>query len=345
MINLGIIGPGLIWQRTHRAILAEMRDVFTVVAYAGRSEESRRQGARAYPHARGYRRADELIADDQVDAVVILTPIELNAPLARAALEAGKPALVEKPVARSAAEGRELFSRETPGTARVYILEQHAYKAMVPLVKRLLEEERIGTPVCFERGIHVHIGVGTDGTGGFGATPWRQHPAFPLGNFFDGGIHEIARLQMIFGPCEAVGALGQSVREGFGDVDQLSMVMRYPRGVQGVLSHSSALGAHGDHFIIHGTHGVIHGDDTRITVYHTGSNAPEVVPVPPHQESVVMWHAIAGALASREPARYHRREALADLAFMDTLQRSLESRCIETIPSEDEVSRKKEDVL
>ncbi len=335
MTKTGIIGPGLIWQRTHREILSTLAQELPVAAYAARSPENRKLAGESYPQATAYSDAAALIADPEVQAVVILTPIHLNAPMALLVLEAGKHAIVEKPVARSLAEARELFEVEKRSQGTLYILEQHPHKSLIPVVKGLFRQGAAGRPVAFERAVHVQIDVANDSTGGFGSTPWRQVPDYPLGNFFDGGIHEVALLQMLFGPPEAVFAAGQSLRETFGDVDQLSMVIRYPGAVHGVFSHSSSLGLQGNHFVIHGTEGVVTVTDREVTLRRNGADQPvKSIPVPWHQESVAMWQEIADALPSGSPGIYHRREALADLAFMDAVQKSLDSEKMEMVSGE-----------
>src|SRR5208282_296216 len=70
----------------------------------------RRNGALAADYARRhgvprwYDRAEALIADPEVDAVYIATPPDSHEPYALAVAAAGKPAYVEKPMARCAAE-------------------------------------------------------------------------------------------------------------------------------------------------------------------------------------------------------------------------------------------------
>jgi len=53
---------------------------------------------------------DEMIRRDDIDVVVILTPMPTHAAMARAALQAGKHVLVEKPLATNLEEGRELLA-------------------------------------------------------------------------------------------------------------------------------------------------------------------------------------------------------------------------------------------
>src|SRR5262249_24745283 len=72
------------------------------------SEERRAEFAERYPDAQVTDSFEELLADDDVDAVVIATPVPSHYPLARAALEAGKHVFVEKPPAMRVAEMEEL---------------------------------------------------------------------------------------------------------------------------------------------------------------------------------------------------------------------------------------------
>src|SRR5690606_25884666 len=107
-VRLGVIGAGLIWIRRHQATLATLQDVFRPVAFADPSEERRGQAAEQYPDAAMVSDYQDLLALPDVEAVLVLTPIALNAQVALAALQAGKDVIMEKPIARSAAEGAQL---------------------------------------------------------------------------------------------------------------------------------------------------------------------------------------------------------------------------------------------
>jgi predicted dehydrogenase len=72
------------------------------------SEERQAEFGERYPEARVTGSFDELLAADDVDAVVIATPVPSHYPLAKAALEAGKHVFVEKPPAMRLAEMEEL---------------------------------------------------------------------------------------------------------------------------------------------------------------------------------------------------------------------------------------------
>src|SRR5581483_10979864 len=65
---------------------------------------------RRFPNAQATDSFDEVLADGEVEAVVIATPVPTHYALAKQALEAGKHVFVEKPPAMRAAEMAELVS-------------------------------------------------------------------------------------------------------------------------------------------------------------------------------------------------------------------------------------------
>ncbi len=69
----------------------------------------------SYPHATFTARYEDLLEDPGLDAVVIATPVPTHAPLARLALEAGKDAFVEKPLALTAPTPTSSPRWPTPG--------------------------------------------------------------------------------------------------------------------------------------------------------------------------------------------------------------------------------------
>ena len=326
MIKLGIIGPGLIWEMTHRQILAQLDDRFTVVAVAARSEKNQERGRQAYPQAHIYSTADELIADPAVEATVILTPIALNAPVALKTLSAGKHAIVEKPLARSVTEGLELLKQSESGTAVLYILEQHVHKSLLHFLKQTIEEGTIGQPVSFERSVHCRIAAAADDqTGGFGDTEWRQMPDYPLGNFFDGGIHEVALLSELFGPVRSVFARGRSLRDGFGNMDLISMNLGYDGGIQGSFVHSAFLGQQEGVFIIRGTEASLRCSDSTVVRIDSTGGEEQVLNFPRKNENLSMWEEAAQVIHRKKTPTYTIPHAVDDLRMLEAVEKSIQT--------------------
>lgn len=104
-LSVGIIGTGLIAQTRHMQVLRELgevevRAVCDVAPGVAEAVQQRFHVARAYVDYR------ELLASDDIDAVAIFTYD--HAQVVLDAIEAGKHVLVEKPLAFTPAEGREI---------------------------------------------------------------------------------------------------------------------------------------------------------------------------------------------------------------------------------------------
>ena len=168
-IRLGIVGPGLIWENAHRPALEGLDPgTFTLRAFSGRSQASRDKVARDYPDAAFHHDYHDLVARDDVDAVVVLTPILLNAPVAMAALAAGKDVYLEKPMASSLAEGLELAARAEEAGRHVFIIEQSAYRAAYRVARERIAAGDIGEPVTYEWASHGLFDAGAHSMRGYG---------------------------------------------------------------------------------------------------------------------------------------------------------------------------------
>jgi predicted dehydrogenase len=100
--------------------------------------------AKAHPEARRTSDFEELLADPEVDAVVIATPVVTHYELARQALSAGKHVFVEKPQAQSGAEAEELTAlAQEQGLVLMpgYLL---LYHAALQRLKELIDGGELG---------------------------------------------------------------------------------------------------------------------------------------------------------------------------------------------------------
>jgi len=90
--------------------------------------ELREQMARSHPSARFAESLEELLADPELDAVAIATPVPIHAEQAERVLRAGKHCFVEKPLAQSVADAERVLAaaQDTPSTLMVgHLLEYH----------------------------------------------------------------------------------------------------------------------------------------------------------------------------------------------------------------------------
>jgi predicted dehydrogenase len=322
-IRLGVIGMGLIWQRTHQAILETLRDAFAPVAFCDVSEERRAAAARAFPGAPVLSDADALLALPEVEAVLVLTPIAFNAPTARAALLAGKHVIMEKPIARSVAEGRELVAEARRLGKCLFVAEQLAYRQAEDMLAEIIGAGEIGELVMWERVQHLEADT-AQGALRYETTPWRKQADFPLGTMFDGGIHLIASLSKVFGVPQTVAATGRKLRPEYGEYDHVAALFEYAGGAAGMLSYSNYLSPFQNHSHVYGTTGTIAVENNRLII-EAQNQAARLIELPAEQAYVTMWNAIAQAFREGRDSFYTPERALQDVAILEAVDQSIKS--------------------
>jgi predicted dehydrogenase len=123
MVRVGVIGCGY-WGPNLVRNFSALENA-EVTALSDRDRARLAACGRRYPGARCHTDPSELIADPEVDAVAVCTPVDTHYELGCAVLAAGKHLLVEKPLAHSTAQARDLVERHG-AEARVHRVERRA---------------------------------------------------------------------------------------------------------------------------------------------------------------------------------------------------------------------------
>ena len=150
-IRLGIIGPGIIWERAHKPVLKIFSNKFEIAAFCATSEKSKNKINKEYPGMPFYKDYKLLIKELFIDAVIITTPITMNSAVAIEALDAGKDVFLEKPMATNVKAGNELIKKEKETGKRVFILEQNAYASFIDEMIKIINSGRLGDILMFDR--------------------------------------------------------------------------------------------------------------------------------------------------------------------------------------------------
>ena len=139
-LRLGIVGLGY-WGPNLARNLARVGEL----AWAcDLSDDNLRRYGKLYPEARMTSDIDELLADDAVDAVAIATSVPTHHPLGMRVLAAGKHLFVEKPLALSLAEARELVEAAEDADLRLMVGHLLLFHPGLRVVKRLIESGELG---------------------------------------------------------------------------------------------------------------------------------------------------------------------------------------------------------
>jgi predicted dehydrogenase len=107
-VSVALVGHGYWGRNLARNLNAA--DNLSLVAIADPAEEARAAAARAYPRAQVSADVADILADPDVEGVVLATAAGSHAELAIAALEAGKHVLVEKPLATTVEDGERMVA-------------------------------------------------------------------------------------------------------------------------------------------------------------------------------------------------------------------------------------------
>ncbi|HXA62987.1 MAG TPA: Gfo/Idh/MocA family oxidoreductase [Streptosporangiaceae bacterium] len=115
-----------------------------MTAICGRSEDRVREAAARYGWASYETDWRALVARDDIDVVDVCTPGDSHAPIAIAALEAGKHVLCEKPLANTVAEAEAMADAAEKATGRSMVAFNYRRVPALALARQLIAAGRLG---------------------------------------------------------------------------------------------------------------------------------------------------------------------------------------------------------
>lgn len=196
-VQWGIVGCGEVTEvKSGPALQKAGRS--TVTAVMRRDGEKAADYARRHGIGKSYDSAQQLIEDPEVNAVYIATPPASHCELTLAALKAGKPVLVEKPMSLTLEEGRRMAAASKDAGQSLVVA---FYRRALPRFERmreLIQDGSIGTPRCVSVVHRMRTPESSN-------TNWRLDPKVGGGGFFaDMQSHTIDWLSYVFGPAKSV---------------------------------------------------------------------------------------------------------------------------------------------
>lgn len=229
MIGWGIVGCGDVTEIKSGPALQQAPGS-ALVAVMRRDSDKAADYARRHGVPRWYDQAQALIGDAGVDAVYVATPPSTHAQYAIAAMRAGKPAYVEKPMAMDADECEAMLAASRACGVPLFVAYYRRALPRFLKVRDLLAAGAIGRP----REVRVQLHRTADPAQADAATlPWRLRPEVSGGGLFvDLGSHTLDLLDFLFGPLSRVA--GEALSRGpFAAEDLVRMAFELPGGVAG----------------------------------------------------------------------------------------------------------------
>lgn len=182
--GIGIIGAGWPGQQHARAILETESALLQAVAEP--NEERITELSQTYQPRRLYSDYPDLLADPEVDAVVICLPNHLHFPVTLAALRAGKHVLCEKPPTLNSAEMRVLDEEASQRKLIYFFSRQFRFTPAMRTARALIARQQLGK-IYFAEAVWVRSRGIPSGIGGWFTEKGRSGG----GALIDIGIHAL----------------------------------------------------------------------------------------------------------------------------------------------------------
>jgi len=230
MIHWGFIGCGSVTEKKSGPAFSKVEGS-DVVAVMCRNIDKAKDYAERHSIGKWYDNAQDLIDDPQVNAVYVATPPASHAEYAIAAMKAGKPVYVEKPMAASYEECLQMnrVSEETGIPCFVAY-----YRRTLPYfrrVKQLIDEGALGTVST----VQIRFAIPPYATDyDRDNLPWRVKKEIAgAGYFYDLASHQLDLLDYLFGPVTDVNGFTTNVGGLYAVEDTVTAAFRFQSGVLG----------------------------------------------------------------------------------------------------------------
>jgi scyllo-inositol 2-dehydrogenase (NADP+) len=250
-IATGLLAYGMSGKLFHAPFL-DLHPGFALRAVVERTQQ---RMAADYPGVRSYPSTEALLADPNLELVVVNTPNDTHYDLTRQALLAGKHVLVEKPVATSVAEWRELSDLAREQGVQLLAYQNRRWDTDFGAVRRVVESGQLGRLIeahfrfdRFRPLLHTKV-FKEDGRPGSGV-------------IYDLGPHLLDQAISLFGRPESFEKTTGRYRHGSQVDDFFSIQLRYPQGLNVWVTSSMLVADPGPAFVLHGTLGSYKKDRT-----------------------------------------------------------------------------------
>lgn len=229
-IHWGFIGCGIVTEKKSGPAFGKI-DGSKVVAVMRRNAAKAEDYAARHGIDRWYTDALQLIDDPNVTAIYVATPPSTHAEYAIAAMRAGKPVYVEKPMAANYEECQEMLRVSKERGVPCFVAYYRRTLPYFRRVKQLIDDGLLGDIST----VHVQFAIPPYATDYNRDTlPWRVKKEFAgAGYFYDLASHQLDLLDFLFGPI--ANADGHTVNiAGLYDVeDTVSATFQFQSGIVG----------------------------------------------------------------------------------------------------------------
>ncbi|MEE9275769.1 MAG: Gfo/Idh/MocA family oxidoreductase, partial [bacterium] len=268
---------------------------------------------------------EEILADEDIDAVILTTPNSLHASQAVAAARSGKHVFVEKPMALTAADCRAMIAAAKEAGVVLAVGQNARRTARFRKAGELIREGAVGEVILAEGNISKDQG--------YRLTPelWRnsreESPGGPLASFT---VHLADSMNHLVGPIRRISAFVSKVCGPAAPDDVMTAAVEFESGALGYLG-GTMLTPSRNFFQVHGTEGVVLLDEDGGTASYKkkGAESFESIPMPGAAEQVAdsiaeQMDEFAACIQEGGRPEVAGEEGMAAVAVIEAIVRSAE---------------------
>ena len=229
-VRLASVGLG--WWGGVLADGVEAGNEAEVVSCFARTPETRSK----FAAARGTREAasyEELLADEEIDGILLATSHVSHADLIEAAAEAGKHIFVEKPFTLTVEDGKRAIAAAAKAGVVLQVGHNKRRQAANRRLKELMEGGDLGSVIMVETHQSAPMALN------FKSEYWRaSRDESPLGSMTSLGVHMIDTMHYLMGPVARVSAFSNRVLDEPAIDHVTSVILEFESGQLGYLGTS-----------------------------------------------------------------------------------------------------------
>ncbi len=253
ILRWGLIGAGDI---ARKRVAPALRDLANsdLVAVSRSQTELLEPFAKEFGARKWYPDWRSLIADDEIDAVYIATPVYLHAEQTIAAARAGKHVLCEKPMALSVRECDEMIEACRANNVTLGIAYYRRFYPIINRIKEIISSGTIGTVSVAQINAFEYFAPSSENS-----RHWLlQRAKSGGGPMKDFGCHRLEILMHLFGAVREMKGLAANVAFEREVEDTAGALLQFETGTFAAVTVTHAAEEPQDTFDIFGTKGSIH---------------------------------------------------------------------------------------
>ncbi|TCD03337.1 Gfo/Idh/MocA family oxidoreductase [Pedobacter psychroterrae] len=211
-------------------------------------ERNQKKAVQDYPGVKSYDTFEDILADQEIELVIVNTPNFTHVDYTRRSLQAGKHVLVEKPFTPTSAEARELFELARSLGKKIFIYHNRRWDSDCTSIQKVVESGQLG------KISEVHYRYDRYRRA-IGAKTFKEEPQEASGLMYDLGPHLLDQAISLFGkPRSFYKVLGKH-REHTKVDDYFMIHLAYPNDLNVFLTSSLLVADPQKAFVLHGSKG------------------------------------------------------------------------------------------